>query len=156
MDGGPCDFSVSPCPFGLVFGTLDFGLGLDSCFFQIIILSSGSFKCKLELRGWCENSFRRTRFLPIVLKVRFCLFWLNDFCTTLRNAFWFTSALNCFSCSFFSSFNSDRKFFVDWVLKTDALILFVLKKASNFQKKNILSNSPIFGWFLWLLDKVPW
>ena len=24
--GGPCDFSVSPSPFGLIFGTLDFGL----------------------------------------------------------------------------------------------------------------------------------
>ena len=23
--GGPCDFSVSPSPFGLNFGTLDFG-----------------------------------------------------------------------------------------------------------------------------------
>ena len=23
--GGPCDFSVSPSPFGLDFGTLDFG-----------------------------------------------------------------------------------------------------------------------------------
>ena len=28
-DGGPCDFSVSPSPFGLDFGTLDFGLWLD-------------------------------------------------------------------------------------------------------------------------------
>ena len=28
--GGPCDFSVSPSPFGLDFGTLDFGLGLDN------------------------------------------------------------------------------------------------------------------------------
>ena len=28
--GGPCDFSVSPSPFGLDFGTLDFGLGLDT------------------------------------------------------------------------------------------------------------------------------
>ena len=25
MVGGPCDFSVSPSPFGLDFGTLDFG-----------------------------------------------------------------------------------------------------------------------------------
>ena len=24
--GGPCDFSVSPSPFGLEFGTLDFGI----------------------------------------------------------------------------------------------------------------------------------
>ena len=28
--GGPCDFSVSPSPFGLDFGTLDFGLGLEN------------------------------------------------------------------------------------------------------------------------------
>ena len=29
--GGPCDSSsVSPSPFGLDFGTLDFGLGLDN------------------------------------------------------------------------------------------------------------------------------
>ena len=27
---GPCDFSFSPSPFGLDFGTLDFGLGLDN------------------------------------------------------------------------------------------------------------------------------
>ena len=25
MGGGPCDFTVSPSPFGLDFGTLDFG-----------------------------------------------------------------------------------------------------------------------------------
>ena len=33
--GGPCDFSVSPSPFGLDFGTLDFGtsdLGLTISF----------------------------------------------------------------------------------------------------------------------------
>ena len=28
--GGPCDFSVSPSPFGLDFETLDFGLRLDN------------------------------------------------------------------------------------------------------------------------------
>ena len=28
--GGPSDFIVSPSPFGLDFGTLDFGLGLDN------------------------------------------------------------------------------------------------------------------------------
>ena len=28
--GGACDFSVSPSPFGIDFGTLDFGLGLDN------------------------------------------------------------------------------------------------------------------------------
>ncbi len=36
---GPFDFSVSPSPFGLDFGTLDFGLGLDKiyslCFLTI-------------------------------------------------------------------------------------------------------------------------
>ena len=30
VGGGPRDFSVSPSPFGLDFGTLDFGLGLDN------------------------------------------------------------------------------------------------------------------------------
>ena len=32
MVGGPCDYCVSPSPFGLDFGTLDsdFGLGLDN------------------------------------------------------------------------------------------------------------------------------
>ena len=29
VGGGPCDFSVSPSPFGLDFGTMDFGT-LDS------------------------------------------------------------------------------------------------------------------------------
>ena len=28
--GGSCDYRVSPSPFGLDFGTLDFGLGLDN------------------------------------------------------------------------------------------------------------------------------
>ena len=28
--GGPCDYCVSPSPFGLDFGTLDFRLGLDN------------------------------------------------------------------------------------------------------------------------------
>ena len=28
--GGLCDYSVSPSPFGLDFGTLDFGPGLDN------------------------------------------------------------------------------------------------------------------------------
>ena len=32
MGGGPCNFSVSPSPFGLDFGTLDFRLGLDKKF----------------------------------------------------------------------------------------------------------------------------
>ena len=34
VGGGPCDFSVSPSPFGLDFGTLDsdFGLGLDNLY----------------------------------------------------------------------------------------------------------------------------
>ena len=28
--GGPCDFSVSPSPFGLDFGTLDLGLTINA------------------------------------------------------------------------------------------------------------------------------
>ena len=38
--GGLCDYSVSPCPFGLDFGTLDFGtsdLGLTMIAPAIII-----------------------------------------------------------------------------------------------------------------------
>ena len=33
---GPCDFSVSPSPFGLDFGTLDFGLGLDNIYLTFL------------------------------------------------------------------------------------------------------------------------
>ena len=39
VGGGPCDFGVSPSPFGLDFGTLDFGtsdLGLTTKFRYII------------------------------------------------------------------------------------------------------------------------
>ena len=37
--GGPCDFSVSPSPFGLDFGTLDldFGLGLDNSISRVSV-----------------------------------------------------------------------------------------------------------------------
>ena len=35
--GGPCDFSVSPSPFGLDFGTLDFELGLDNKLIVIVL-----------------------------------------------------------------------------------------------------------------------
>ena len=38
--GGPCNFSVSPSPFGLDFGTLDFGLGLDNTFRAILSIIS--------------------------------------------------------------------------------------------------------------------
>ena len=41
--GGPCDFSVSPSPFGLDFGTLDFGtsdLGLTISINLSIICNS--------------------------------------------------------------------------------------------------------------------
>ena len=42
--GGPCDFSVSPSPFGLDFGTLDFGLwdfglGLDNINMKLLTLN---------------------------------------------------------------------------------------------------------------------
>ena len=33
--GWSCDFSVSPSPFGLDFGTFDFGLGLDNNFWDM-------------------------------------------------------------------------------------------------------------------------
>ena len=35
--GGPCDFGVSPSPFDLDFGTLDFGLGLDNILQKVYI-----------------------------------------------------------------------------------------------------------------------
>ena len=35
MLGGACDISISPSPFGLDFGTLNFGLGLDNSGSQI-------------------------------------------------------------------------------------------------------------------------
>ena len=47
--GGPCDFSVSPSPFGLDFGTLDFGtsdLGLT-----ILDLRSRSGEGKGQMKG---------------------------------------------------------------------------------------------------------
>ena len=55
--GGPCDFSVSPSPFGLDFGTLDFGLRLDNniCFIQdlaspdsIVSCTTASYICMAE------------------------------------------------------------------------------------------------------------
>ena len=39
--GGPCDFSVSPSPLGLDFGTSDFGLGFDNFHFVELIGSLG-------------------------------------------------------------------------------------------------------------------
>ena len=40
-----CDFSVSPCPFGLDFGTLDFGLELDKSFpcLKFVVMSMNVF-----------------------------------------------------------------------------------------------------------------
>ena len=38
--GGPCDFSVSPSPFGLDFGILDFGLGLDIFAKRLLMFSN--------------------------------------------------------------------------------------------------------------------
>ena len=43
--GGPCDFSVSPSPFGLDFGTLDFETS-DSGFISTYIYIV-SFRCRL-------------------------------------------------------------------------------------------------------------
>ena len=44
--GGPCDFSASPSPFGLDFGTLglwDFGLGLVNFFTNFANISARLF-----------------------------------------------------------------------------------------------------------------
>ena len=53
--GGPCDFSVSPSPFGLDFGTLDFGtsdLGLTKIMYN-------------KLR--CVSSFFNKQAIPATL-----------------------------------------------------------------------------------------
>ena len=47
MGGGPCDFSVSPSPFGLDFGTLDFGTSdLGLTIYKIFFV----FLCKSHLK----------------------------------------------------------------------------------------------------------
>ena len=49
--GGPCDFSVSPSPFGLDFGTLDFGtsdLGLTKTLDSVLMLSTLLFAAGLS------------------------------------------------------------------------------------------------------------
>ena len=67
--GGPCDFSVSPSPFGLDFGTLDldFGLGLDKYFyskFHIILLFVlfDIFRKKFKNYHIAEARFKQTHF----------------------------------------------------------------------------------------------
>ena len=49
--GGPCDFSVSPSPFGLDFGTLDFGTS-DSGLTKIYIF----FLCINASYNWSPNA----------------------------------------------------------------------------------------------------
>ena len=64
--GGPCDFSVSPSPFGLDFGTLDFGtsdLGLTKKKVDIC-----------QLRGGGVKKLRNVNFLKVVFKIHFKLF----------------------------------------------------------------------------------
>ena len=41
--GGPCDFSVSPSPFGLDFGTLDFGTSDSGMTIRQIPIRKASF-----------------------------------------------------------------------------------------------------------------
>ena len=40
--GGPCDFSVSPSPFGLDFGTLDFGTSDSGLTIYVVLYIFGS------------------------------------------------------------------------------------------------------------------
>ena len=47
--GGPCDFSVSPSPFGLDFGSLDFGTSDLSLTIESFSQRSVSGLCKLSL-----------------------------------------------------------------------------------------------------------
>ena len=50
VGGGPCDFGVSPSPFGLDFGTLDFGTSDSGLTIQIVHCLSNSCYCsKLSL-----------------------------------------------------------------------------------------------------------
>ena len=52
--GGPCDFSVSPSPFGLDFGTLDFGtsdLGLT-----IVLCEQSQGNVTVVKREFCSKS----------------------------------------------------------------------------------------------------
>ena len=56
--GGPCDFSVSPSPFGLDFGTLDFGtldLGLTilDCLFSCSLFPGRVDICRLGGAATC-------------------------------------------------------------------------------------------------------
>ena len=46
LGGGPCDFSVSPSPFGLDFGTLDLGLTILDCLFTCSLFSG-----RVDIRG---------------------------------------------------------------------------------------------------------
>ena len=43
VGGGPCDFSVSPSPFGLDFGTLDLGLTIPIYMLLIEISAAARF-----------------------------------------------------------------------------------------------------------------
>ena len=52
--GGPCDFCVSPSPFGLDFGTLDFGtsdLGLTIVKNHPVYVCAGPVQKKVMLQG---------------------------------------------------------------------------------------------------------
>ena len=53
--GGPCDFSVSPSPFGLDSGTLDFGtldLGLTITSTSNILVSCSDIKLEMSGEGF--------------------------------------------------------------------------------------------------------
>ena len=60
MGGGLCDYCVSPSPFGLDFGTLDFGTGLDNFqrrtgFTKCFLRQSAAFICLQGPRSNKDN-----------------------------------------------------------------------------------------------------
>ena len=46
-----CDFSVSPSPFGLDLGTLDFGLGLDNLRVKPTLLNTQNYRINIDNPG---------------------------------------------------------------------------------------------------------
>ena len=64
MVGGPCDFSLSPSPFSLDFGTLDFGLGLDNSSFGIFPDFYDNHECGKKIEQYEPTIFRPNETSP--------------------------------------------------------------------------------------------
>ena len=57
--GGPWDFSVSPSSFGLDFGTLDFGLGLDNILQDDLCTTEQEIRCSQSIETSNSTSCMR-------------------------------------------------------------------------------------------------